>query len=146
MNLEATPIKGNTPVKADLALRQMPDRAAHVNSVAKGFNREVPFLNIGRFLLLAIFVVTGLVTLTSHSFAQTQTTDSNPSTLKMLSLKELMDLDVTSVSKEREPYREAAAAIQVVTGDDIRRSGASSIRSEERRVGKECRSRWSPYH
>src|SRR5260370_12551348 len=23
---------------------------------------------------------------------------------------------------------------------------ASAIRSEERRVGKECRSRWSPYH
>ena len=24
--------------------------------------------------------------------------------------------------------------------------GPSSLRSEERRVGKECRSRWSPYH
>ena len=24
--------------------------------------------------------------------------------------------------------------------------GFSSSRSEERRVGKECRSRWSPYH
>ena len=24
--------------------------------------------------------------------------------------------------------------------------GRDSIRSEERRVGKECRSRWSPYH
>ena len=24
--------------------------------------------------------------------------------------------------------------------------GADKIRSEERRVGKECRSRWSPYH
>ena len=24
--------------------------------------------------------------------------------------------------------------------------GANSVRSEERRVGKECRSRWSPYH
>ena len=24
--------------------------------------------------------------------------------------------------------------------------GYSSVRSEERRVGKECRSRWSPYH
>src|SRR2546430_9671119 len=24
--------------------------------------------------------------------------------------------------------------------------GVTSIRSEERRVGKECRSRWSPYH
>ena len=23
---------------------------------------------------------------------------------------------------------------------------APSVRSEERRVGKECRSRWSPYH
>ena len=25
-------------------------------------------------------------------------------------------------------------------------TGASAQRSEERRVGKECRSRWSPYH
>ncbi len=25
-------------------------------------------------------------------------------------------------------------------------SGVRGIRSEERRVGKECRSRWSPYH
>ena len=29
----------------------------------------------------------------------------------------------------------------------LRESGAQVvIRSEERRVGKECRSRWSPYH
>ena len=26
------------------------------------------------------------------------------------------------------------------------RGACSKIRSEERRVGKECRSRWSPYH
>ena len=25
-------------------------------------------------------------------------------------------------------------------------TGIAAIRSEERRVGKECRSRWSPYH
>src|SRR5258706_15707481 len=31
-------------------------------------------------------------------------------------------------------------------GGTILVSGASKIRSEERRVGKECRSRWSPYH
>src|SRR2546427_3204177 len=29
-------------------------------------------------------------------------------------------------------------------GEDLQR--INSIRSEERRVGKECRSRWSPYH
>ena len=26
------------------------------------------------------------------------------------------------------------------------KSGGTRLRSEERRVGKECRSRWSPYH
>ena len=25
-------------------------------------------------------------------------------------------------------------------------AGVKQLRSEERRVGKECRSRWSPYH
>ena len=34
-----------------------------------------------------------------------------------------------------------AGVLNVVTAD-----GANSVRSEERRVGKECRSRWSPYH
>ena len=28
----------------------------------------------------------------------------------------------------------------------IRGHGKTAFRSEERRVGKECRSRWSPYH
>ena len=28
----------------------------------------------------------------------------------------------------------------------LARSTALQLRSEERRVGKECRSRWSPYH
>ena len=28
----------------------------------------------------------------------------------------------------------------------INKDGSISYRSEERRVGKECRSRWSPYH
>ena len=36
---------------------------------------------------------------------------------------------------------------QVFEGDlDIERLVLSISRSEERRVGKECRSRWSPYH
>jgi hypothetical protein len=31
-------------------------------------------------------------------------------------------------------------------GTGGRTGGGIGIRSEERRVGKECRSRWSPYH
>ena len=30
--------------------------------------------------------------------------------------------------------------------DQVKYSDAARDRSEERRVGKECRSRWSPYH
>src|SRR3989475_13072949 len=30
--------------------------------------------------------------------------------------------------------------------DFVHAQGGAHIRSEERRVGKECRSRWSPYH
>src|SRR2546430_10493246 len=36
-----------------------------------------------------------------------------------------------------------------IVGDDalgIVNRGSYNVRSEERRVGKECRSRWSPYH
>jgi iron complex outermembrane receptor protein len=53
--------------------------------------------------------------------------DLSPSALKRLSMEELMDLEVTSVSKRVEKLSETASAIQVVTGLDIRRSGASSI-------------------
>ena len=31
-------------------------------------------------------------------------------------------------------------------GDILARHLLQALRSEERRVGKECRSRWSPYH
>ena len=33
-----------------------------------------------------------------------------------------------------------------VKGDRVELAGSYRLRSEERRVGKECRSRWSPYH
>src|SRR2546425_10676388 len=40
------------------------------------------------------------------------------------------DLELNGVAPAAEPHR----------------IGEEEIRSEERRVGKECRSRWSPYH
>src|SRR5437667_6138972 len=49
------------------------------------------------------------------------------SELKQMSLEELTDYKVTSVSKREERLSEAASAIQVITSEDIRRSGASSI-------------------
>lgn len=50
-----------------------------------------------------------------------------PEDLKKLSIEELMDLQVTSVSRRPEKLTEVASAIQVITHDEIRRSGATSI-------------------
>jgi len=50
-----------------------------------------------------------------------------PGIYKKMSLEELMNQDVTSVSKAPEPLGQAPAAIQIITNDEIRRSGASSL-------------------
>jgi iron complex outermembrane recepter protein len=53
--------------------------------------------------------------------------ESSPAALKRLSVEELMNVEVTSVSRSRENLGRAAAAVAIVTNDDIRRSGALSI-------------------
>jgi len=47
--------------------------------------------------------------------------------LRSLSLEELATLEVTSVSRRAEPLNRAPAAIYVITGEQIRRSGAVSL-------------------
>src|SRR5882724_8993749 len=47
--------------------------------------------------------------------------------LKQLNVEDLMNVEVTSVSRHAEKLIEAASAIQVITQEDIRRSGATSI-------------------
>src|SRR5215203_6500921 len=46
---------------------------------------------------------------------------------------------------QRDRLGRAAAGLQMPCGD-LARAAVDRTRSEERRVGKECRSRWSPYH
>src|SRR5437016_10642266 len=59
-------------------------------------------------------------------------------------LEELVG-DLQREGEERE--RELARAARAVVGRDARtRELEAELRSEERRVGKECRSRWSPEH
>lgn len=52
---------------------------------------------------------------------------SSPSALKQLSLEELSQIEVTTPSKEPTKVAKTAAAIYVITGEDIRRAGATSI-------------------
>ncbi len=59
--------------------------------------------------------------------AQRRDSSLSAAALKQLSIEQLMNVEVTSVSKRPERLAQAAAAIQVITHDDIRRSGASSL-------------------
>ena len=56
-----------------------------------------------------------------------QAADSTTENLKSLSLDQLMNVEVTSVSRHPERLLQTASAIQVITREDIRRSGATSI-------------------
>ena len=54
----------------------------------------------------------------------------------------VIQADNTAIADEMRNL--AAKGVHVITVDgDVNRD---TLRSEERRVGKECRSRWSPYH
>src|SRR5258706_4863692 len=50
-----------------------------------------------------------------------------PTELKQLSIEQLMEIDVTSVSRRSERLSKAAAAIAVITGEDLRRSGVTNL-------------------
>lgn len=58
---------------------------------------------------------------------QAKAQDEELEKLKALSMEELMNLEVTSVSKRSEKLSEVASAVQVITNEDIRRSGVTSV-------------------
>jgi iron complex outermembrane receptor protein len=75
----------------------------------------------GRLCMGAGFVLAELVC--RHASAA----ESPLQDLAGLSLEELSSIRVTSVSKRAEPLSEAPASVFVITGDDIRRSGVTSL-------------------
>ena len=56
-----------------------------------------------------------------------QTPQAPQKDLRTMSMEDLMNVEVTSVSKKEQKLSRVAAAIFVITQDDIRRSGATSI-------------------
>jgi iron complex outermembrane receptor protein len=79
-----------------------------------------------RFSLSACLVL-GLAVGAGRAFPQAPDSLLAPSALKKLSLEQLMAIEVTSVSKRPEKLSETASAIEVITADEIRRSGASVL-------------------
>jgi len=69
----------------------------------------------------------GLACFAQPGFAQGPDSSLSAEALKRLSIEQLMNLQVTSVSKRPERLSQTASAIQVITQEDIRRSGAASL-------------------
>lgn len=82
------------------------------------------FSRTGRIVFAAVLLCLGLSTIPASVASNTESSD-NP--VKQLSLEELGNVQVTTVSKEPEEVRKTSAAIYVITQDDIQRSGVTSI-------------------
>lgn len=74
---------------------------------------------IGRALLL--------LSLTVEGTAAAPGADPEQQELMELSLEELMQIEITSVSRKAQKRTDAAAAVYVISNEDIRRSGVTSI-------------------
>ncbi len=89
----------------------------HLRAHTPGFMKAVRYIAGGD---ACITVVTLLAFLTQMSYAQGHD-------LGDMGLEDLMKIQVSSVSKKDEPMSQAGAAIFVITQNDIRHSGATSI-------------------
>ncbi len=80
--------------------------------------------SVQRVVLIVSVALMGIV---NQSFADPQEGQTNGEPLKQLSLAELGNVEVTTTSKEPEEVWKTPAAVFVITKENIRRSGATSI-------------------
>src|SRR5712671_3374330 len=71
--------------------------------------------------LLALVLV-GLMAVPSPGFAQGRVPD-----LGQMSIEDLMNIEITSASRKEQRAADVAAAVFVITHDDIRRSGMTTL-------------------
>src|SRR6266481_3518421 len=82
-----------------------------------------------RVIILGSILVPACLALnaTEAAAADTATESTSAVDLSRLSLEDLANIEVSTVSRKLEPLSDAPAAIYVITREDIRRSGATSI-------------------
>src|SRR6266571_5010249 len=97
----------------------MPRRAAHLEHIRLSSSRHRLRVS-GR--TLAMILLAAAAGAGDAAMCQGQ-----PPDLTAIGIEAVMNMEVTSVSKRPERLMDAAAAIQVITSEDIRRSGATSI-------------------
>jgi iron complex outermembrane recepter protein len=99
--------------------RAIPDSYA---AACELFGRNAPNFKMQGILRRAGVAVAIVLSLGISARGQDTSTD-----LSRLSVEDLMNVEVTSVSKKEQKVSQTAAAIFVITPEDIRRSGANNI-------------------
>src|SRR5213592_3165141 len=120
--------RGNDPIRLSEMVQRRKARARLADDFQEGkltmlFNRDHktgPVKRAGRIFLAGFLSVL----LAGSTVAQNP---RNVPDVTAMSLEDLMNTQVFSVSKRTQKVADAAAAIFVITQDDIRRSGATSI-------------------
>src|SRR5256712_8430749 len=120
--------RGRDPFRLSEMVQRRESRARLTDDFQEGklnmlFNRDHkcgPAMKAGRIFLAGFLSVL----LAGSTVAQNS---RNVPDVTAMSMEDLMNLQVTSVSKRTQKVADAAAAIFVITQEDIRRSGATSI-------------------
>lgn len=76
-----------------------------------------------RFLPLVLLALAGVPALGQESAVE----ELDPLEFKRLPLEELLEVEITSVSRRSEPLLRAPSAIDVITDEDIRRTGVTNL-------------------
>jgi iron complex outermembrane receptor protein len=90
------------------------------------FFLELPVNSKRHYIYIIALLLLLIAVCPQYALAQAGRLPS-PAELKRLSVEELMNMEVMSVSRTPQRLTEAASAIQVVTGTEIRRSGATNL-------------------
>ena len=108
----------------------------------------IPAVNLPRSLASVYEIVTQrIIEQLEAGVAPWKKPWTNKAPASLCSTKEYRGLNVLMLASQGFPSRFWLTFNQAnKLGGHIKRGATGSLRSEERRVGKECRSRWSPYH
>lgn len=99
-------------------------------------------------VIFILFVLLSMAEITAWASSESKDSVHPKKDLLQLSLEELMNVAIVSASKKKQKLADAPAAVFVITSDDIRRSGATSIPEALRmapgvQVGRIGTDKWS---
>jgi iron complex outermembrane receptor protein len=85
----------------------------------------------GRWVVSRRWVIAGMLFAATTGVVQASqgpnAAQPDQAQLRRLSIEELMQIDITTASREAEPVRTTAAALTVITSEDIRRAGVTTL-------------------